>query len=55
MLRRSRTHRRSRPITQEEYEQLRSCRCRRLDGVHLAGHCGSGAEVAGSLGFVSAR
>ncbi|WP_435122951.1 hypothetical protein [Amycolatopsis thermoflava] len=33
------TARRPVPITDEEYRDLCECRCPRLPGTHLAGHC----------------
>ncbi|GAA4663532.1 hypothetical protein GCM10023214_65300 [Amycolatopsis dongchuanensis] len=41
---RVRTARRPVPITDAEYLELCECRCPRLPGTHLAGHCGSGLE-----------
>ncbi|GAB3580363.1 hypothetical protein GCM10027445_50530 [Amycolatopsis endophytica] len=34
-----RTARRPVPITDAEYELLCACRCPRMRGTHLAGHC----------------
>ncbi|WP_435121614.1 hypothetical protein [Amycolatopsis thermoflava] len=49
-----RTVRPPQPITDAEYLELCECRCPRMRGTHIAGHCGS-AQTAPPTSGEAAR